>query len=69
MATTNGGYVAIPGWYLEIGDYVRHDGIWYKLTELEYESRAGRRFRGVDRNGGARHLLLDRQVVKAWRAS
>jgi hypothetical protein len=68
--TTNkpkGQYFMIPGIYLAVGDYVRKDGVWYKLIEQKAETCHSRHFQGVAKDGSHRHLLLDSANVNAYR--
>lgn len=56
---TQSGYFHAQGHTLSVGDFVRIDGTWWKLLELEVEAvRADgqRRFRATDREGGIKHL-------------
>jgi hypothetical protein len=63
----SGQTVSTPGSTLDVGDYVRHAGTWYRLTELLDSSRFTRSFRGVAKDGGRRALLLDSTTVVAYR--
>lgn len=53
------GYVKAQGHTLKVGDFVRHEMVWFKLTEIEDTTRYSVRFLGVDKNGARRHLLID----------
>lgn len=63
-----------PGSTLDVGDFVRHGGVWYRLDALEDQVRNkvtgcvySRRFLGVTKDGGRRRLLLDSTNVVAYR--
>jgi hypothetical protein len=74
MTQRTGHRVATPGSTLAVGDFVRHDGIWYRLDAVEDEVRNRvtgcvytRRFLGVAKDGSRRRLLLDSRTVVAYR--
>lgn len=60
---------------LDVEDYVKHDGTWYKIVAVDEEIRSPfgartvrtRAVRGVTATGGRRALLLDSRTVTAYR--
>jgi len=67
MTTRTGQTIRTPGSTLDLGDFVEHGGIWYRLDEALASSRFSRSFRGVAKDGSRRALLLDSTCVKAYR--
>jgi hypothetical protein len=50
--------ISLAGHLVEVGDFLRADGVWFRLEQLDTESRVGRRFKCVDKSGGSRHILV-----------
>jgi hypothetical protein len=67
MAKSTGATVKTPGSTLDVGDFVRDNGTWYRLDALESQTRFSRRFLGVAKDGSRRRLLLDSTNVVAYR--
>lgn len=67
MTTRTGHQVTTPGSTLDVNDFVRDRGTWYKLVELEASTRFSRRFLGVAKDGARRHIQLDSANVVAYR--
>lgn len=67
--TATGSYTNCPGYILDVDDYIRVRGDWYKLVEREgTATRYSQQWLLVNKSGGRLHYLISTgDIVTAYR--